>query len=193
VADEVRGQVAGGRRSARPTGSRTCAGSCSTTTTQQPAHRLIAVLVLLFGQPPTKIVQLSLDDVTITDGRVMLRLGGDALELPGPVAELVTTFLADPRYRRNTAANPHSKWLFPGLLPGQPLRPSSARRALHDAGIPPRAGRTATWLQLVREAPPAILADALGVHPDTVMRYAALSGTDFLTYPAARTARHPDR
>ena len=158
----------------------------------QPAHRLIAVLVLLFGQPITKIVQLTTDDVAITEDRVMLRLGGHALELPEPVAELVTTFLADPRYRRNTAANPKTRWLFPGIAPGRPLHPSSARRALHDAGIPPLAARTGTWLQLVREAPPAILADALGMHPDTVMRYADRAGTDFLTYPAARTARQFD-
>lgn len=30
----------------------------------------------------------------------------------------------------------------------------------------------------------------VSVHPDTVMRYAALAGTDFPTYP---TARHPRR
>ena len=107
----------------------------------QPAHRLIAVLALLFGQPLTKIVQLTLDDMAITEGRVMLRLGGDALELPEPVAALVTTFLADPRYRRNTAANPHTRWLFPGLAPGrlgEHDRPVLATSRRHGA---PRRGR----------------------------------------------------
>lgn len=155
----------------------------------QPAHRLVAVLVLLFGQSLSKIVRLTLDDVIVNDDRVLLRLGGDGVELPEPVAALVTAFLADPRYRRNTAANRDARWLFPGIKPGQPLHLQSARRMLHQAGIPPLAARTGTWLQLVREAPPAVLADALGVNANTVMRYAALAGTNFLTYPAARTAR----
>lgn len=161
--------------------------------TMQPAHRLVAVLVLLFGQSLSKIVRLTLDDVIVNDDHVLLRLGSTGVELPEPVAALVTTFLADPRYRRNTAANPDTHWLFPGIKPGQPLHLHSARRMLHEAGIPPLAARTGTWLQLVREAPPAILADALGVNPNTVMRYAALAGTDFLTYPAARTTGRPSR
>lgn len=74
--------------------------------------------------------------------------------------------------------------LFPGTQPGQPLHVYSARHMLHVIGIPTRAARIGTWLQLVREAPPSVLADALGVHPNTAMRYANLAGADFLGYPA---------
>jgi len=73
------------------------------------AHRLVAVLVLLFGQPISKIVRLRRDDVTVTADAVTLRLSDDPITLPAPVAELMTAFLADPRYRRNTAANRDSR------------------------------------------------------------------------------------
>ena len=90
------------------------------------AHRLVAVLVLLFGQPISKIVRLRRDDVTVTADAVTLRLSDDPLTLPAPVAELMTAFLADPRYRRNTAANRDSPWLFPGTSPGRLLHTSTA-------------------------------------------------------------------
>ena len=150
------------------------------------AHRLVAVLVLLFGQPISKIVRLRRDDVTVTADAVTLRLSDDPITLPAPVAELMTAFLADPRYRRNTAANPDSPWLFPGTSPGRPLHIYSARDMLHDAGIPTLAARTGTWLQLVRQAPPAILADALGLNVNTAMRYANLAGENYLTYAASQ-------
>lgn len=45
------------------------------------------------------------------------------------------------------------------------------------------AGRTGTWLQLVRDAPPSVLAEALGIFPATAMRHAELAGSDYLSYP----------
>ncbi len=39
-----------------------------------------------------------------------------------------------------------------------------------------------TWFQLVREAPPSILADPLGIHSNTAMRHASLAGADYLAY-----------
>ncbi|MCA1676374.1 MAG: hypothetical protein LC799_30755, partial [Actinobacteria bacterium] len=71
-------------------------------------------------------------------------------------------------------------------FPSPPRRytPHSAPRALRDLGVPPGAARTGTWLQLVRAAPPSVLATALGSTPETAMRHAARVGTDHLSYPA---------
>ncbi|MGW5481785.1 hypothetical protein [Streptomyces sp. NPDC004008] len=35
---------------------------------------------------------------------------------------------------------------------------------------------------MVREAPPSVLADTLGISASTAMRYAERAGTDFLVY-----------
>jgi len=61
------------------------------------------------------------------------------------------------------------------------------RTALRKLGAPALASRTATWRQLVKDAPPAVLAEALGISPATATRHATLAGADFLAYPATRT------
>lgn len=43
-----------------------------------------------------------------------------------------------------------------------------------------------TWQQLVREAPPSILAEALGISPTTAMKHAERAGSDWLRYAALR-------
>lgn len=81
----------------------------------------------------------------------------------------------------NTAANPTSEWLFTGGMPGKHLSVANLAGRLQEAGVRSRASRTGTWLQLVRSAPPAVLAEALGVTPQTAMRHAELAGTVYLS------------
>ncbi|MFI1379893.1 hypothetical protein [Embleya sp. NPDC020886] len=45
---------------------------------------------------------------------------------------------------------------------------------------------------MVRQAPPSILADALGVSPETALRYAQRAGTDYLAYATLRAPAGPD-
>lgn len=75
-----------------------------------------------------------------------------------------------------TAATPASPWLFPGQLAGEYRSYRRLIVILSRLGIPARASRLATWHQLVRQTPPAVLADALGVSPDTATRHALLAG-----------------
>jgi len=155
------------------------------------SHRVIAVLVLLFGQALNQIVRLQVEDVVIDGDRTLLRLAHDTLEVPEPAATLLRGYLADPRYRRNTAAHIGTPWLFPGLMPGRPMHLHRAAKALRDLGIPPGAARTGTWLQLVRQAPPSVLAEALGISPETAMRHACRAGADYLAYPGLKQDPQP--
>jgi hypothetical protein len=41
-------------------------------------------------------------------------------------------------------------------------------------------------MQMVRQAPPSVLADALGISPMTAMRYAERAGTHYLAYATLR-------
>jgi hypothetical protein len=60
--------------------------------------RVAGTLLLLFAQPLSRQVLLTVDDVDQDGGRVTLRLGNDPLELPEPLAGLVVR-LADERPR----------------------------------------------------------------------------------------------
>jgi hypothetical protein len=87
-----------------------------------------------------------------------------------------------------TAPNPASPWLFPRQLAGEHRSYRRLVRILHQLGIPARASRLAAWRELVHQAPPAVLADALGVSPGTAMRHAVLGGADWSAYAAHRRA-----
>lgn len=147
--------------------------------------RVIAALVLLYGQSLSRIVSLQLDDVHDQDDKITIRLAADWVEVPSPVAEIVRRHIAH-RPGLNTAANQRSPLLFPGKMPGRPLHVYSVANMLRSHGIPALAARSGTWLQLVRETPPAILSEALGVTPATAMRYAERAGSDYLGYATSR-------
>ena len=104
--------------------------------------------------------------------------------MPEPVATLLRQHLRN-RSNMTTAANRASPWLFPGQLAGEHL-------SYHQLGIPARASRLAAWRELVRQAPPAVLADALGVSAGTAMRHAFLGGAGWSAYAARRRAHTLD-
>ncbi|MET9386671.1 hypothetical protein ABZY09_37955 [Streptomyces sp. NPDC002928] len=69
-------------------------------------------------------------------------------------------------------------------MPGRPMHVYAVANILPAIGIRPLATRSRAWLQMVRDAPPADLTDALGVSATTAMRYAERVGTDRLAYPS---------
>jgi hypothetical protein len=156
-----------------------------------PGDRLAGCLVVLYGQQPSRIAALRTTDTSCTGGAARLKLGADWLDVPEPVAALLRQHLRD-RGNMTTAANPASPWLFPGQLAGEHRSYRWLVRVLYQLGIPARASRLGAWRELVRDAPPAVLADALGVSPGTAMRHAFLGGADWSAYAARRRAHTPD-
>ena len=159
--------------------------------TLPPGDRLAGCLVVLYGQQPSKIAALRTTEVSCADGATRLKLGADWLNVPEPVAMLLRHQLHN-RSNMATAANPASPWLFPGQLASEYRSYRRLLRVLHQLGIPARASRLAAWRELAREAPPAVLADALGVSPGTAMRHAFLGGADWSAYAARRGASTSD-
>lgn len=151
--------------------------------------RIAGGLVLLFGQPVQRIAELRTDQVDVADDQVRLLFARDWLPVPEPFASLLREYLGS---RRNmaTAVNASARWVFPGGMPGRPITAASMVLKLRTDGIPVRPSRNGTWQQLVREAPPSLLAEALGISPKTAMQHAARAGADWLRY-AALAGRGP--
>lgn len=143
--------------------------------------RTAACLLLLFAQPVSRIVRLTIDDITRRDGQLLLRLGDPPTPVPEPFAGLLLQ-LAASRQNTNTATNPASRWLFPGRRAGQPLHPDTLRTALRQFGIPATAARTATLRDLVLHAPVPVIAQALGYGHLAVPRHAAQAGQSWARY-----------
>lgn len=104
--------------------------------------RVAGVIVLLYAQPLSRIVRLTVDDLTRDGDQVMLRLGEPPSPVPAPVAELLLAWIAQ-RDNMNTATNPDSRWLFPGRRAGQPMHSRSLGMLVTELGVPITIGRTA--------------------------------------------------
>lgn len=143
--------------------------------------RVAAILILLFAQPVSRIIRLTLKDVADTDETLTIRLGNPPSPIPEPFAEMVRTYLTA-RPNLTGAANPGSTLLFPGRRAGQPLHPTSLRMRLYAAGIPNITGRTAALRQLLLEAPAPVVAGMLGYDAQTAETIAAEAGNTWKTY-----------
>ena len=144
--------------------------------------RVAACLMLLFAQPATCIVRLTIDDITRTDdGGVFIRFGQPPTPVPEPFATLLLQAEAQ-RDNLQTATNPGARWLFPGRRAGQPLHVSHLSELVRNLGIPALAGRTAALRQLVLQAPAPVVAQALGYHHNTTTRVATEAGTPWSRY-----------
>ncbi|MDN5762234.1 MAG: hypothetical protein L0H41_07960 [Microlunatus sp.] len=153
---------------------------------------LVGCLVLLYGQPLTRICQLRLTDVDLSSQMTSLRLGGTPVELPHRVADVLREVIADRTQRTTPGVShglvPHPVWLFPGRPASQPASAESLRRRLANLGITSvRSARNTALIALAREVPPIVLADLLGLSVGAAVRWRDLSGGTWTSYTARRS------
>ncbi|MFJ1594902.1 hypothetical protein ACIOD0_32335 [Kitasatospora albolonga] len=161
------------------------------TDTDTPMRLRVAdVIVILYAQPLTRIVQLTVDDVLHEGEATLLRLGEPTSPVPAPVAALLLAYIAD-RDNMNTATNQASRWLFPGRRAGQPARPDHLSALLGEIGIPVSAARGAAIRQQLFELPAPVVADALSYHDKTTSRLLRETGGTWSRYAASGHARSP--
>jgi hypothetical protein len=153
--------------------------------------RVAGVIVLLYAQPLSRIVRLTIDDVLRDGDQVLLRLGQPPSPVPTPFARLLLTWI-DERDNMNTATNPNSRWLFPGRRAGQPMHPRSLAGLVNKLGVPTSPGRTAAIRQHVLEMPAPVVADALGYHPVTTAKIATQTGVTWGRYAAGEHSKTGD-
>lgn len=145
--------------------------------------RAAAILVIVFGQHIEDVVELTWDDVTVTDDLVMIRLGKTEFALPSPLDQPMRQLAAAP-CNDLTASHPNSNWVFRGYSPGGHIHGSSLRSRLKTV-FGTRAARLGTLHELTNLGPVPINADALGYHPSTIERHAIGLGSTYAEYIAA--------
>jgi len=152
--------------------------------------RAAAVIVLLYAQPLSRIVRLTIDDVIRDGDQVLLRLGEPPSPIPQPAAELLLAWIEN-RTNMNTATNRDSRWLFPGRRAGQPMHTDTLGGLLRAIGVANVAARTSAMRQNVQQLPAPVVADALGYHHVTTTRLAAEAATSWSRYVTAPRFRSP--
>ncbi len=143
--------------------------------------RTAAAIVLLYAQPLSPVVRLSVDDVLHDADRTLLRLGDPPSPVSEPVAALLRELLSN-RTNMNTATNHDSRWLFPGRRAGEPMNADVLSAQVNALGVPTTAGRASAIRQHVLQMPAPVVADALGYHQVTTARLAAQSGGTWSRY-----------
>jgi hypothetical protein len=159
--------------------------------TLAPTDRVAGALVTLYAQPVSRIAKLTRDHVSDHEGAVLLRVGRDQLLLPEPLASLLQAL---PTHQPAGVAGrlpTRAAWLFPGRQPDRPIHPEQLRRRLGTLGIACRANRTGALLQLASEVPAIVLADLLGLHPNTAERWVRLAAGNWTRYAADASQQQP--
>ena len=99
--------------------------------------RIAGIIVLLYAQPLTRVVRLTIDDVLHDGGTVLLRLGEPASPIPAPVASLLQEYIAGLR-QHDHRHQPRIPLAVP-RPPGRPAVPS--RPPVRTPGQGRRPGR----------------------------------------------------
>jgi hypothetical protein len=155
-----------------------------------PTDRVAGCLLLLYGQPLSRIAAMTTSQVTHREGETLVLLGRHEVPAPGPLASTIRDLAGNGRSHRGAGSPATTGWLFPGHLPGRPITPSRLGERLRAIGIYAQPGRRAALLDLAAQMPAAVLADALGLHQTTAAKWMHQAGGDWSRY-AADLARHP--
>jgi len=149
--------------------------------------RAAGTLVLLYGQPVSRIVQLEHEQLSRRHERAYLTLDCHPVLIPPRLADLIEQLhaTATPTAVLGGRGNPAS-WLFPGQVPGRHLSANGLVRQLNTHGIQPRIARSAALINLGADLPAAVLADLLGLHINTAVRWVKRARRDWTSYLAAR-------
>jgi hypothetical protein len=159
--------------------------------TLEPTDRVAGCLLLLYGQPLSKIAVMTTSQVTGTGNTMTIRLGNHDMPVPGPLAAAVANLISNGRAYRGVGSPARTAWLFPGHMPGRPITPSRLGERLRTIGIYAQTGRRAALLSLAGQLPAAVLADLLGIHQTTAARWMHQAGGDWSRYAAALARNRP--
>lgn len=146
--------------------------------------RVAGALLLLYGQPLSRIAAITTDQISNRDQQVSLRFGHHDVHLPEPLAGLVVALARHGRPYRGVGSPAASTWLFPGHLPGRPLTPARLGERLRALGVHAQPGRRAALTSLAAQLPAAVLAELLDLHPTTAVRWVRDAGGDWNRYAA---------
>ena len=160
-------------------------------TTLEPTDRVAGCLLLLYGQPLSRIAAMTTSQITRRDDQTLIRLGRHDVPVPGPLADAALQLTKHGRSYRGVGSPPATTWLFPGHLPGLPITPASLGERFRATGIYAQTGRRAALLDLAAQLPAAVLADLLGLHETTAAKWMHQAGGDWSRYAAELARSRP--
>ncbi|MGO1532365.1 MULTISPECIES: hypothetical protein [Micrococcales] len=130
--------------------------------------RIAGLFTLLFAQPLTSICRMRSSQVDASGDRVLVAFDREPVEMPPDLDDLIRRHLGA---RGNASyASRDNGWLLPGGIPGRPLQTENVRAQLVELGIKPHDNRKTALFQLAATIPTPVLADLVGISPNTAVR-----------------------
>ena len=146
------------------------------------AYRVAGILLLLFGQPLTKIAALPTAAITRRENDMRISLGQEPIPVPPPFADMLANHMASRPNLGATAGVAATPWLFPSSRPGRHLGPNFIMTRLRNLGINLLAARNTALQSLVVEPPPPLVAELLGYSYNTTQRHAEIAAQPWARY-----------
>src|SRR6185437_6506463 len=111
-------------------------------TTLEPTDRVAGCLLLLYGQPLSRIATMTTSQVTRHDSQTLIRLGRHDAPVPGPLADAIRQLISDGRSYRGVGSPPATT-----CPAARSPRPGSANACGPSASTPrpDAAPRCSTW------------------------------------------------
>ncbi len=132
--------------------------------------------------------------MVLRDNNAYLTAGRHPILLPPRLATILTRLAAQPPPQLMISHDPAApRWLFPGRIPGQPLHARSLTARLSRHGISARPARNGALIALAADLPAAIMADLLGMHVSTAVRWVTYARRDWAAYLAIRAADQKEK
>jgi integrase len=149
--------------------------------------RVAGALLFLYGLKPSRLVSLKADDIQQQGSGTYLTVGRGRLPLPPALVLLVVELRDHGRIASALGrATQDRSWLFHGASPGRPLSVSGLRRHLYNAGIYTRAAHNSALIDLAADLPAPVVAETLGIHIETAVKWSKYARRDWADYLAAR-------
>ena len=152
--------------------------------------RIIGIFVLAFGQHVNRAVELTLEDVRLTEAEVTVRFAADYVLMPPMLAALIREHMKA-RTSRSIYKRAEQTWVFEGLAPNTHLSAASVLTDFRRAGIAVRQNKRGAWRELSGRMPSAVASDQFGMSVQTAERMSLETGSRWKAYPAARLVSAP--
>jgi hypothetical protein len=146
------------------------------------ADRVAGLLVCVYGQHLSRLVALHTSDLARRGDVVCLSRGTHWLELPEPLGAWAWSLRATPGRTSVSPPLGADGWLFPGGLPGRPLRPASLGNRLRRYGITARTARNDALTEVAAAVAPVTLALLLDMRLGTANAWAEASSGSWSRY-----------
>lgn len=147
--------------------------------------RAAGLLVLLYGLQLTRLQRITLDQLEDRGGQMYIVFADNPVLLASPVAAIVNELAT--RSASQNEPTTGDRYLFASRRrPGAPLSTSALGFHLNRAGIFAGIGRSGALAALAEDLPAPVIADLLGVHINTAVRWTRVVQRDWSHYLAAR-------